>query len=240
MAERSDRIVETLTDAFADLMAADPTAFRTKFRSMAQDPFAFYRGTACLFYADIAGDGPVRRRRRRLGRRRGRAPGLDPGRPARRELRHLPRRRRPAGLRRQRLRRGLRRALDLGPVPVLCLARPAGLAEGPARREHRRPGRDLRPRPTWTGCGHYVDAEDDTEWALTLASARGGVLDALHQARLRTRVALLDRARWWTTTTAGSPTAPGCGGWTTRRPSGSAPPSPPTWTRCPTTRRRGS
>ncbi|MDP9442956.1 MAG: DUF2252 domain-containing protein [Actinomycetota bacterium] len=35
-------------------MAADPLAFRTKFRKMAADPFAFYRGSACLFYADMA------------------------------------------------------------------------------------------------------------------------------------------------------------------------------------------
>jgi uncharacterized protein (DUF2252 family) len=35
-------------------MAADPVAFRTKFRKMAADPFAFYRGSACLFYADVA------------------------------------------------------------------------------------------------------------------------------------------------------------------------------------------
>jgi uncharacterized protein (DUF2252 family) len=50
---RRGRIVHTLTDAFADLMAAAPTAFRTKFRKMAADPFAFYRGSACLFYADV-------------------------------------------------------------------------------------------------------------------------------------------------------------------------------------------
>ncbi|MBA3311631.1 MAG: DUF2252 domain-containing protein [Nocardioidaceae bacterium] len=34
-------------------MAADPDGFRTKFRKMAADPFAFYRGSACLFYADM-------------------------------------------------------------------------------------------------------------------------------------------------------------------------------------------
>lgn len=34
-------------------MHADPVAFRTKYRTMAADPFAFFRGTACLFYADI-------------------------------------------------------------------------------------------------------------------------------------------------------------------------------------------
>jgi uncharacterized protein (DUF2252 family) len=51
---RRHHIVDTLTEAFADLMAADPVAFRTKFRKMAADPFAFYRGSACLFYADVA------------------------------------------------------------------------------------------------------------------------------------------------------------------------------------------
>jgi uncharacterized protein (DUF2252 family) len=52
--DRTDVIVGVLTEAFADLMAADPAAFRTKFRKMAADPFAFYRGSACLFYADMA------------------------------------------------------------------------------------------------------------------------------------------------------------------------------------------
>lgn len=52
--EREVFIVESLVDAFSDLMSADPNAFRTKFRKMAADPFAFYRGSACLFYADVA------------------------------------------------------------------------------------------------------------------------------------------------------------------------------------------
>ncbi|NLE78434.1 MAG: DUF2252 domain-containing protein [Rhodococcus sp.] len=34
-------------------MEADPSAFRTKFRKMAADPFAFYRGSACIFYNDL-------------------------------------------------------------------------------------------------------------------------------------------------------------------------------------------
>ncbi|HSA48675.1 MAG TPA: DUF2252 domain-containing protein [Yinghuangia sp.] len=50
---RQQLIVDVLEDAFADLMAADPRAFRGKFRKMAADPFAFYRGSACLFYADM-------------------------------------------------------------------------------------------------------------------------------------------------------------------------------------------
>ena len=50
---RQQQIVDVLDDAFADLMRADPHAFRVKFRKMAADPFAFYRGSACLFYADM-------------------------------------------------------------------------------------------------------------------------------------------------------------------------------------------
>jgi uncharacterized protein (DUF2252 family) len=52
--ERSQLIVEVLVEAFSDLMSADADAFRTKFRKMAADPFAFYRGSACLFYADMS------------------------------------------------------------------------------------------------------------------------------------------------------------------------------------------
>ena len=36
-------------------MAQDPAAFRRKFRKMAASPFAFYRGSASLFYADQTG-----------------------------------------------------------------------------------------------------------------------------------------------------------------------------------------
>ncbi len=39
--ERTDHIVEVLHDAFAPLMAADPGAFRVKYRKMAADPHAF-------------------------------------------------------------------------------------------------------------------------------------------------------------------------------------------------------
>ena len=52
---RREQIVEVLESAFSDLMRADPHAFRVKFRKMAADPFAFYRGSACLFYADMTG-----------------------------------------------------------------------------------------------------------------------------------------------------------------------------------------
>src|ERR687894_2626655 len=51
--ERQTKIVDVLVDAFSELMNADPEAFRQKFRKMAANPFAFYRGSACLFYADM-------------------------------------------------------------------------------------------------------------------------------------------------------------------------------------------
>ena len=53
--ERQKRIVDVLVDAFSELMSADPDAFRSKFRKMAANPFAFYRGSAPLFYADMEG-----------------------------------------------------------------------------------------------------------------------------------------------------------------------------------------
>ncbi|MGH3470038.1 MAG: DUF2252 family protein, partial [Thermocrispum sp.] len=52
--QRQQQIVDVLVDAFERLLVADPHGFRTKFRKMAADPFAFYRGSACLFFADMA------------------------------------------------------------------------------------------------------------------------------------------------------------------------------------------
>ena len=53
---RTTEIVDVLRDAFAPLMRADPAAFRAKYRKMARDPHAFYRGTACLFYNDVTSE----------------------------------------------------------------------------------------------------------------------------------------------------------------------------------------
>ncbi|NYI07117.1 DUF2252 domain-containing protein [Allostreptomyces psammosilenae] len=58
--ERGATILEVFDSAFRALLDADPAAFRGKFRKMAASPFAFYRGSACLFYADldaVGGDG---------------------------------------------------------------------------------------------------------------------------------------------------------------------------------------
>ncbi|MBQ1072131.1 DUF2252 domain-containing protein [Micromonospora sp. C31] len=54
--QRSAHIVDVLTEEFGASMALDPAAFRRKFRKMAASPFAFYRGSASLFYADQVGD----------------------------------------------------------------------------------------------------------------------------------------------------------------------------------------
>ena len=65
---RADVIIEVLEDAFAPLIRADPVAFRAKYRKMAADPLAFYRGSACLFYGDvIGGGGPLDRPAVRAG-----------------------------------------------------------------------------------------------------------------------------------------------------------------------------
>ncbi|TDD54129.1 DUF2252 domain-containing protein [Nonomuraea terrae] len=40
---------------FGPSIERDPAAFRRKFRKMAASPFAFYRGSACVFYADLTG-----------------------------------------------------------------------------------------------------------------------------------------------------------------------------------------
>src|SRR5918998_2880389 len=53
---RQRKIVDVLVEAFSELMGTDPDAFRNKFRKMAAGPFAFYRGSAPLFYADMEGE----------------------------------------------------------------------------------------------------------------------------------------------------------------------------------------
>ncbi|HET9379693.1 MAG TPA: DUF2252 domain-containing protein [Streptomyces sp.] len=58
---RGEEILAVFGTAFGELLAADPAAFRVKFRKMAASAFAFYRGTACLFYHDLEpelGGGP--------------------------------------------------------------------------------------------------------------------------------------------------------------------------------------
>ena len=51
--DRTDFLLTALADASSGLLEADPVAFRHKYRTMAADPFAFYRGSAAVFYADM-------------------------------------------------------------------------------------------------------------------------------------------------------------------------------------------
>ncbi|MEV0236955.1 DUF2252 domain-containing protein [Nonomuraea sp. NPDC050786] len=55
MGERSSFLLDVLMAEFGESIRRDPAAFRRKFRKMAASPFAFYRGSACLFYADMTG-----------------------------------------------------------------------------------------------------------------------------------------------------------------------------------------
>ncbi|KAB8187515.1 DUF2252 domain-containing protein [Nonomuraea phyllanthi] len=55
MGARSSFLLDVLMAEFGESIQRDPAAFRRKFRKMAASPFAFYRGTACLFYADMTG-----------------------------------------------------------------------------------------------------------------------------------------------------------------------------------------
>ncbi|MER5930487.1 DUF2252 domain-containing protein [Streptomyces sp. NPDC002054] len=54
--QRAEQILDVFDTAFGELHAADPAAFQVKFRKMAASAFAFYRGTAGLFYADLERD----------------------------------------------------------------------------------------------------------------------------------------------------------------------------------------
>ncbi|MEU9059940.1 DUF2252 domain-containing protein [Streptomyces sp. NPDC048430] len=51
--QRGEQILAVFDTAFGQLLAADPAAFRVKFRKMAGSAFAFYRGSAGLFYDDL-------------------------------------------------------------------------------------------------------------------------------------------------------------------------------------------
>lgn len=51
---RREVLASVFTAAFRDGHTRDPDAFDAKFRKMAATPYAFFRGSACLFYADVA------------------------------------------------------------------------------------------------------------------------------------------------------------------------------------------
>lgn len=51
--QRGQEILRIFDATFGDLLKTDPAAFQGKFRKMAASAFAFYRGTACIFYNDL-------------------------------------------------------------------------------------------------------------------------------------------------------------------------------------------
>jgi uncharacterized protein (DUF2252 family) len=182
---RKDRIIEVLEDAFADLMRADPHAFRIKYRKMAADPFAFYRGTACLFYADVTelGDEYVDDRTSRIwihgdlhaenfgtylnsdGRLVFDVNDFDEA-----YVGHFD----------WDLRRFAASLALIGWQKALPEATVRGLI-----------GRYVRAYLTQVN--HYVDADQDQEFGLFLENTDGPVLELLTRARLSSRRDLLDR-----------------------------------------------
>jgi uncharacterized protein (DUF2252 family) len=157
---------------------------------MARDPFAFYRGTACLFYADVTGDGPFA--------------GVDDrwaSGPASRIWVHGDLHAENFGTY---LDSAGRLVFDVNDfdeaylghwtwdvyrfaasLSLLCWqkAMPDEVIEDVVARYVRAYAEHVE---------HYVEVEDDSNWALTLDTAEGGVLDALRTARLSTRFDLLE------------------------------------------------
>jgi uncharacterized protein (DUF2252 family) len=52
--QRQKFIIDLFCKHCGEQMQANPTAWRSKFRKMAASPFAFYRGSAILFFSDLA------------------------------------------------------------------------------------------------------------------------------------------------------------------------------------------
>lgn len=188
--ERSTVIVSTLLEAFEPLMQADPHGFRIKFRKMARDPFAFYRGSACLFYADVGQGGAYADFDREW---------VDDD-TARIWIQ--------GDLHAQNFGTYLdadgRLVFDVNDfdeaylghwtwdlarfaasLALLCWqkALPDEVIDDLVGRYVRAYAEQVE---------HYRSVADDTEWALTLRTADGAVLDALHRAKLLTRFGMLE------------------------------------------------
>ena len=188
--ERSHLIVSSLLEAFEPLMRADSHGFRTKFRKMARDPFAFYRGTACLFYADV-GEG-------------GRYAGFDRDWVDEDTARIWIQ----GDLHAENFGTYLdaygRLVFDVNDFDEAYLGHwtwdlarfAASLAllcwqkALPDEVIDDLVGRYVRAYADQVE--HYRSVADDTEWALTLDTAQGAVLDALQRAKLSTRFGMLE------------------------------------------------
>jgi hypothetical protein len=51
--ERTNYMIDTFIKNFGDAMRENPKGWRGRFRKMAANEFAFYRGSAVLFYRDL-------------------------------------------------------------------------------------------------------------------------------------------------------------------------------------------
>ena len=182
--DRTTFLLDTMAEAFSDLVAADPAAFRKKFRTMASDPFAFYRGTACVFYADVA-----QREDRWADERTGRV-WIQGDLHAQNFGTYID----GAG----------HLVFDVNDVDEAYrghftwdLQR---LVASVALMGWRKalPDSDIQAlvgtylRAYLDQVGHFVDNDRDHEWSLRLSTATGPVRDALLRAQLSTRIALLD------------------------------------------------
>jgi uncharacterized protein (DUF2252 family) len=188
--DRSTLIVSSLLEAFEPLMAADPQGFRTKFRKMARDPFAFYRGTACLFYADV-GEG-------------GRYAGFDRDWVDDESSRVWIQGDLHAANFGTYMDADGRLVFDVNDFDEAYLGHwtwdLARFAASLALLCWQKALPDETIDELLAGYArayadqveHYRTVADDTEWALTLTTAEGAVLDALHAAKLSTRSAMLD------------------------------------------------
>ena len=187
---RAEMIVDSLQSMYADRMAEAPDAFRTRFRKMARDPYAFYRGSAILFFTDLGPKGSFAGRDDAWMAEHGDRVWIQgdlhvenfgtymdaDGRlvfdvndfdeaylaPWTWDLRRF-----------------------VASLALLCWqkALPDDVIDDLV---------DRYVRSYLDQVGHYLEQHDDTEWALTLDNAEGLVLHTLQQAKLRTRATILD------------------------------------------------
>jgi uncharacterized protein (DUF2252 family) len=188
--DRDEMIVTCLEDMFSDIMQAAPDPFRTKFRKMARDPFAFFRGSSALFWADLGPDGSFGGRDDQWMAEHGDRVWIQGDLHAENFGTYMD--------------ADGRLVFDVndfdeayvGPwtwdlrrfvtsLSLLCWQKALPDRVIDTLVEH-------YVRSYLDHVGHYVEEHDDTEWALTLDNAEGAVLSTLQQAKLRTRATILD------------------------------------------------
>lgn len=187
--DRSDVIVDCLQEMFADVMQTAPDAFRTKFRKMARDPFAFYRGTAVLFYRDLGPSGKFADRDTRWLADHGDRVWIQGDLHAENFGSYMD--------------SDGRLVFDVNDFDEAYLAPwtwdlrrfVASLAlvcwQKALPDEVIDDLVDHYVRSYLDQVRHYNDVPDDTEWALTLDNAEGAVLATLRRAKLQTRADIL-------------------------------------------------